>query len=81
MTSFNNGDNEARDIDLTFRCHVNNIVPDSIFYDSMVQCWCLLSVYNFITYNFAIFCFCYCFLFEVVKTIDFIVTPMGAGKP
>ena len=36
MTSFNNGDNEARDIDLTFRCHVNNIVPDSIFYDSMV---------------------------------------------
>ena len=45
--------------------------------------WCSVGVYLvYITWwLFAIFCFCYCFLFEVVKTIDFIVTPMGAGKP
>lgn len=77
MASFNNGDNEARDVDLTFRCHLNNIVSDSIFYDSMGQAgvylmyitWCL----------FAIFYFCF-FLLEGVITINFIIAPMGEGK-
>ena len=35
MTSFNYGGKKARDVDLTCRCHLSNIMPDSIFYDSM----------------------------------------------
>ena len=35
MTSFNYGGKKARDIGLTFRCHLSNIMPDSIFYDSI----------------------------------------------
>ena len=35
MTSFNYGGKEARDVGLTCRCHLSNIMPDSIFYDSM----------------------------------------------
>ena len=35
MTSFSYGGKEARDVGLTCRCHLNNIMPDSIFYDSM----------------------------------------------
>ena len=35
MTSFNYGRKKARDIGLTCRCHLNNIMADSIFYDSM----------------------------------------------
>ena len=39
MTSFNYGDKKARDVGLTCRCHLSNIMPDimhdSILYDSM----------------------------------------------
>ena len=35
MTSFNYGGKKARNVDLTCRCHLSNIMPDSIFYDSM----------------------------------------------
>ena len=35
MTSFNYGGKKARDIDLTCRCHLSNIMPDTIFYNSM----------------------------------------------
>ena len=35
MTSFNYGGKKARDVGLTCRCHLSNIMPDSIFYDSM----------------------------------------------
>ena len=35
MTSFNYGGKEARDEGLTFRCHLINIMSDSIFDDSM----------------------------------------------
>ena len=35
MTSFNYGVKEARDVGLTCRFHLSNIMPDSIFYDSM----------------------------------------------
>ena len=35
MTSFNYGGKKARGVGLTCRCHVSNIMPDSIFYDSM----------------------------------------------
>ena len=33
MTSFNYGGKKARDVGLTCRCHLSNIMPDSIFYD------------------------------------------------
>ena len=35
MKSFNYGGKEGRDVGLTCRCHLNNIMPDSIFYDSI----------------------------------------------
>ena len=35
MTSFNYGGKKARDVGLTCRCHLSNIMPDSIFCDSM----------------------------------------------
>ena len=35
MTSFNYGGKKARDVGLTYRCHLSNIFPDSIFYDSL----------------------------------------------
>ena len=35
MTSFNYGAKKARDVGLTCRCHLSNIMPDSIFYESM----------------------------------------------
>ena len=35
MISFNYGGKKARDVGLTCRCHLSNIMPDSIFYDSM----------------------------------------------
>ena len=35
MTSFNYGGKKARGVGLTCRCHLSNIMPDSIFYDSM----------------------------------------------
>ena len=33
--TFNYGGRKARDVGLTCRCHLSNIMPDSIFYDSM----------------------------------------------
>ena len=35
MTSFNYAGKKARDVGLTCRCHLSNIMPDFIFYDSM----------------------------------------------
>ena len=35
MTSFNYGGKEARDVGLTCNCHMSNITPDSIFFDSI----------------------------------------------
>ena len=35
MTSLNYGGKKARDVGLTCRCHLSNIMPESIFYDSM----------------------------------------------
>ena len=34
-TSFNYSGKKAREAGLTCRCHVSNIMPDGIFYDSM----------------------------------------------
>ena len=35
MISFNYRGKKARGVGLTCRCHLSNIMPDSIFYDSM----------------------------------------------
>ena len=35
MASFNYSGNKARGVGLTCRCHLSNIMPDSVFYDSM----------------------------------------------
>ena len=35
MRSFNCGGKNARDVGLTCRCHLSNIMPDGILYDSM----------------------------------------------
>ena len=35
MTSFDYGGKKASDAGLTCRCRLNNIMPDSIFYDSI----------------------------------------------
>ena len=35
MTSFNYGGKKAGDVGLTCRCHLSNVMPGSIFYDSM----------------------------------------------
>ena len=35
MASFNYGGKEVRDVGLTCRCPLRNIMPDSIFYESM----------------------------------------------
>ena len=35
MTSFDYGGKKARDVGLTCRSHLSNIMPDSIFHDSM----------------------------------------------
>ena len=35
MASFKYGGKKARDVGLTCRCHLSNVMPGSIFYDSM----------------------------------------------
>ena len=35
LTSFNYGGKKARDVGLSCRCYLSNVLPDSIFYDSM----------------------------------------------
>ena len=43
--TFNYGGKKGRDIGLTCRCHMSNVMPDSVFYDSMgcgmTQCFFL----------------------------------------
>ena len=46
MTSFNYGGNKAKEVDLTSRCHLSNIMPDSIFYDSMA--WGMTQFFLFV---------------------------------
>ena len=57
MTSFNYG-KKAREVGLTCRCHLSNIMFDSIFYDSMgwgtTQ---FLLCFFFVTFFFVLFSF------------------------
>ena len=67
-TSFNNSGKKARDIGLTFRQHLSNIMPDSIFHGSMFQgITCLLACF------FCLFVclFACCFFRQEVVTMVF----------
>ena len=62
MTSFNYGGKKTRDVGLTCRCHLSNIMPDSIYHDSMgcgtTQFLLVFFVYLFVCLLFRfIFCF------------------------
>ena len=49
LTSFNYGGKKARDIGLTSTCHLSNIIPDSIFCDSMG--WEVTCVFFFLFFK------------------------------
>ena len=57
MASFNYRGKEAKDVGLTCRCHLINIMPDSIFYNSIG-----MGMTQF---------FCFCFSFVVVVVVVF----------
>ena len=62
VTSFNYDDKKARDEGLTCWCHLNNIMPDSIFHESIRQgmtcsvLFCLFLCF-FVFSNVFVFCF------------------------
>ena len=72
MTSFDYGGKKARDVGLTCRSHLSNIMPDSIFHDSMG--WGITQFFSFSGGN-------HCLPqhtrdgFSVTT-----ITPMGVGK-
>ena len=73
MTSFNYGGKKARGVGLTCRCHVSNIMPDSIFYDSMgwgLTCLFFEGDNHGLPHHKR----------DGFSSL-FIITPMGLGKP
>ena len=81
MTSFNYGRKKARDIGLTCSCHLSNIMPDIIFYDSMgwgmTQLLLLLLLLVFFLRRGN-----RCLLQHRRDGFSFItITPAGMGKP
>ena len=58
MTPFNYGGKKARDVALTCKCHLSNIMSDSIFYDSM---------------GWEITQFFFCFFFVVVFFVGVVI--------
>ena len=60
VTEFNYDDKNARDVGLTCSCHLSNVMPDSIFHESMRQgITCSVSFCLFVfSYLFVV-----CFLF------------------
>ena len=76
MTSFNYDGKEARDVGLTCICHLSNIMPNSIFYDSMG--WGITCLFLFF-FEGDIHCL------PQHKRDGFscliIITPMALGKP
>ena len=75
MTSFNYGGKKSRDVGLTCRCHLSNIMPDSIFYDSIMG-WGITCLFFHNGDNHCL---------PQHKRDGFscliIITPMGLGKP
>ena len=48
MTSFNYDGKKAKDVGITCRCHLSNILTDSIFYDSMgweINCFLFVCLF------------------------------------
>ena len=73
MTSFNYGAKKARDVGLTCRCHLSNIMPDSIFYDSMG--WGMIQFFFLRSGN-------HCLPQHRRDGFSLItITPVGMGKP
>ena len=56
MISFNYGGKKARDVGLTCRCHLSNIMPDSIFYDDSVE-WGMTQSLLLLLLLLLLFCF------------------------
>ena len=77
MTSLNHGGKKPRDVGLTCRCHLSNIMPDSIFYDSMGwRMTQLLLLLFFLGVVIAVF-----FSIERDGFSLITITPVGMGKP
>ena len=64
VTSFNYDDKKARDVGLTCWCHLSNIMPDSIFHESMTQgITCTVSFCLFVFSYLFVVCFFFIFSF------------------
>ena len=80
MTLLNYGDKKTRDVGFTCKCNLSNIVPDSIFYDSMgwwiTQFLLLLLLFSFLRGGNR------CLPQHRRDGFSIItITPMGMGKP
>ena len=74
MTSFNYDGKKARDVGLTCSYHLSNIVPNSIFHESMRLGITCVFVWIFLQYDT-------CFPQDKRDGISFItITSMGVGK-
>ena len=91
VTTFNYDDKKARYVGLTCWCHLSNIMPDSIFHESMRQeitcsvSFCLFVFsYLFVACFFVVFFFArwyFRFLQDERDGISFItITSVGVGK-
>ena len=69
VTSFNYVGKKARDVGLTCRCYLSNIMPDSIFYNSMG--W-------EVTVFFYVFVFFVCLFFRVVIAVFLSIEEMDS---
>ena len=72
MPSFNYGGKKARDVGLTCRCHLSNIMPDSIFYDRMFPVITCLFVY--------FWCFCLFVNLFVCLYVNLFVFSKGGNR-
>ena len=83
VTSFNYDDKKARDVGLTCWCHLSNIMPDSIFHESMRERITCSFLYLFVVCFFFFFFagWYFCFSQDERDGISFItITSMGVGK-
>ena len=73
IPSFNYGSRKARDIHLTCRSHLRNVLTDSIFYDSLKWgiTYCFFNSHNHCFPQRKLNGFCYLI----------IITPMDLGNP
>ena len=73
MTSFKYGHKTTKDVSLTYRCHLNNFMRDSIFYDSIgwdISCFCFLFFVLFFFFaSFSYFLFVCCFFCKKETTV------------